>query len=642
MRKGIDFIRRWGLSCFAVIIGGICILVMLITFDASTNDSMERFIHDNMEEMNQAAILSLQYGFTSLVEPLQLQADLFNKMDNPNDEQIMSTLMQFAEENNLKNVAIVTFDGKVYSSARGVADIQKNDKLPNLLKRETVVSQPRIFEDGTLVIDISTPVLINSSKVGKLVISIDNDYISRMFSDNILKGDAALNLMTQDGMVIARISRRFSPLAPNTNIFDFYNQEEIEFVMGSPAILADVMRNNQSAWVEYNFMGSKVCSLFMPFGQNNWYMAIAATDSTLNTQAGIIQENALKLSCGIMLIVILGSFIVVTQRVKEQKRIDALKNTYSIAIKKTNDLFYEADIDNDLFIDYSEQKDKAIWKETPKNYSNALVQIADACTPECKQQLLDNLLPQNIKIKMKEGLSSINFEYKITTDHDTIRWISAMFVPVDDGTGRTKLICMENDITEEILKQENLKKSATLDGLTGIYNRETTKTYINWFLRNEGLGGEHALALVDIDYFKEVNDQLGHIKGDQVLTEIAKMLKTVFRKTDIVGRVGGDEFIVLMKDFGVIELVMAKMKSVLESSDRIYRLEGEEQAVKISASIGIALFEKDGFDFDQLYHSADCAMYESKRQGRGRYTFYSKDLKEVDDRIRGENTDGDQ
>lgn len=630
-KKMFDLFYKWGLSVFSVIFGAVLILFLLISFNRSTDKAMEEFVHNSMEEMNQAAIIALNRGFDNFIVPLQLQADLFNKMDNPTDQEIMATLLRYAEAGNFKNAAIVTYDGKLYSSVRGITEVKKNEEVPNLLKRESVISQPRVFDDGTLVIDISTPVYLGGFKEGKLVISVNSDYIAKMFSDNILKGDAALNLVTQDGTLIARISRRLSPLTPNSNIFDFYNREEVKFIKGTPETLVNDMRYGRAAWIKYDYAGSELCVSYLPFGLNNWYLAIAATDSTVNEQSGIIRKNALMLSGSIMLIVIAASIIVVMQRISEQRRIDALRNTYSIAIKKTNDLFYEADIDNDVFIDYSERKDKAIWKETPKNYSNALVQIADVCAPECKQQFLDTFLPQNIKIKMKEGLSSINFEYKITPDENTVRWLSATFVPVDDGLGGTRLICMENDITEHMLRQESLKRSATLDGLTRIYNRETVRNYINWFFEGEGNDGEHALALIDIDHFKDVNDQLGHFKGDVVLTEFAQLLKKVFRKSDIVGRVGGDEFVVLIKDYSVVELVIAKMKTVLEGFNKEHSLEDDaDKVVRTSASIGIAFYDKDGKDFDTLYQTADLALYESKNQGRNRYTFYSGEAVETD------------
>ena len=587
---------------------------------------MEGFVRSNMDEVNQAAILSLNHNFNAFIDTLEQQAKIFSIMEHPSDRDIMDALVRFAGEESYKNAAIVTFNGKVYSSYRGITQIKGEDALPNLFKRGTIVSQPRMFFDDSLVIDISTPVTINKENIGKLVVSVGSDYIAKMFSNNFFQGDAALNLMTGDGVVISRISIRPSPLKPLSNVFDFYKGEGIEFLENSIDKLSYAMDINDSAWVKYKYNGETVGVSYMPFGINDWYMAIAITESTLYAQSNVVQRSVWLLTLCIMVVVVIVSILVIIQRVEEQKRIDALKNTYSIAIKKTNDLFYEADIDNDMFIDYTEKKDKTIWKEPPKNYSNALIQVANICAPECREQFLETFLPQNIKIKMKEGLSSINFEYKITPDNHTERWLSATFVPVNDGDG-TKLICMENDITEIKLKQESLKKSAIMDGLTGLFNRTTAKDTINWFLKMEGAEGEHALAIIDIDSFKLVNDTLGHLMGDEVLEEFGLSLKKIFRKSDILGRVGGDEFVVFLKNYSVVELVIAKMKEVMKELNREHFLEEDPSTtVSTSASIGVAFYKKDGETFDELYRAADIALYASKNAGRNQYTFYSEEL----------------
>lgn len=621
----------WGMSVCAILLGGFIILSFLIYFNIRTEKTMEGFVRTNMDEINQAAILSLNHNFNAFVDSLEQQAKIFSIMEQPSDRELLDTLVRFAGEEGYKNVAIVTFKGKVYSSYRGITEIEGADIPPNLFKRGTVVSQPRVFFDDSLVIDISTPVTIDKEIIGKLVVSVGSDYLANMFSNNFFQGDAALNLMTGDGIIISRISIRPSPLKPFSSVFDFYRDDDIEFLENSIDKLSYAMDTKDSAWVKYKYKGETVGVSFMPFGINDWYMAIAITESTLYAQSNSVQRSVWLLTLCIMVIVVIVSVLVIIQRVEEQKRIDALKNTYSIAIKKTNDLFYEADIDNDMFIDYTEQKDKTIWKEPPKNYSNALIQVANICAPECREQFLDTFLPQNIKIKMKEGLTSINFEYKITPDEHTERWLSATFVPINDGDG-TKLICMENDITELKLKQENLKKSAIMDGLTGLYNRTTTKDSINWFLKTEGALGEHALAIIDIDSFKLVNDTLGHLMGDKILEEFGASLKKIFRKSDILGRVGGDEFAVFLKDYSMIELVIAKMKEVMMEIDKEHFLEKDPAiTVSTSASIGVSFYNKDGVTFDELYRAADIALYASKNAGRNQYTLYSEELLEKND-----------
>ncbi len=100
-----------------------------------------------------------------------------------------------------------------------------------------------------------------------------------------------------------------------------------------------------------------------------------------------------------------------------------------------------------------------------------------------------------------------------------------------------------------------LKLKAERDTLTGLYNKGTTEKLINDFLNSEEASlGMHAFLIVDIDNFKSVNDNLGHVFGDKVLFEVSKNLKPIFRKDDIVGRIGGDEFIVFLKIFSLLRI----------------------------------------------------------------------------------------
>lgn len=620
--KMVKVMKAWGFSGLAILLGGVVIFVMLTSFNVSTERNMEAFIHENMEEMNEAAIVSFQNNLRGFTNLLEKEAEIFSMMQPLDDESIMSQLTAFAEKEGFKNAAIVTSDGEIYSSFRGITAVAQDEVLPNFSIPETVISQPRIFYDGNLVIDISTPITLNGTTSGKIVVSLDSDYIAGMFSDRMLQGNAALNLMTQDGTVITRVSRRTSKLEPNRNMFDFYQDPEIGFLVSSPEELSAQMSQGQSIWVKYGYQKSSVCAFYMPFGENGWYMAIAATDSALHTQSQVIKKDAWILTFWIMMVVVAASVVVILQRIREQKRMDALKNTYSIAIKKTNDIFYETDIDSQVFVDHSEDKDKSLWKETPKDYQTALDQVADICAPEYRQQFLDTFLPKNIKIQIERGISSIHLEYKIVPDEHTVRWLSATLIPISDGVDGTKLICMENDITESILNQENLKRSATLDELTGLYNKATTGHYIDRFLHQEGSDGEHALVIIDIDHFKSVNDTLGHAIGDDVISDMGRRLRKIFRKSDIVGRVGGDEFIVLMKDYGNIQVVIDKMKETGRAFTREYTREGDQPGtVKTTASIGIALYNKDGKNFSELYRAADIALYRSKEGGRDTYTF---------------------
>ncbi|MDO9574380.1 MAG: GGDEF domain-containing protein, partial [Candidatus Contubernalis sp.] len=135
---------------------------------------------------------------------------------------------------------------------------------------------------------------------------------------------------------------------------------------------------------------------------------------------------------------------------------------------------------------------------------------------------------------------------------------------------------------------------------------------------------KHMLAVmfVDLDMFKLLNDKLGHACGDQLLKDTAQHLKTLVRETDLVSRIGGDEFAVLLTQIG-------DSVDALKVAERInnainYTWAFEEKLYAVTASIGISIYPKDGEDIDSLLSSADTAMYRTKKSGGNNFQFYSK------------------
>lgn len=189
------------------------------------------------------------------------------------------------------------------------------------------------------------------------------------------------------------------------------------------------------------------------------------------------------------------------------------------------------------------------------------------------------------------------------------------------------LLMMVSDNTEQYLEKEkeqkmiaDLKDKATLDSLTGLYNRYYCQVTVMDYLNQEGQDKLSAFLLIDLDNFKLVNDNLGHRVGDQVLIEVGRVLKNHFRETDIVSRFGGDEFVVLMKDIKNADVLDILMKRLLDALDLEF---GDgERVINVRASIGIALTPKDGVDLDRLYEKADKALYQVKNQGKNNYAIY--------------------
>ncbi|MDB5773165.1 MAG: hypothetical protein JWM42_3539 [Burkholderia sp.] len=184
---------------------------------------------------------------------------------------------------------------------------------------------------------------------------------------------------------------------------------------------------------------------------------------------------------------------------------------------------------------------------------------------------------------------------------------------------------LHTEISERKHAEERIRHMAHHDALTELPNRVLLQDRIEQAIAAaERSGAQVAVLFIDLDYFKHINDSLGHQVGDRVLQMVAARLRLCLRKGDSVARLGGDEFVLSLpspKGGADIERVSQK---VLDALDRSFNIDGHD--LHLGCSIGISLYPDDGTDVDALMRAADTAMYHAKENGRGNYQFFTASL----------------
>ncbi|QSI76399.1 EAL domain-containing protein [Niveibacterium microcysteis] len=206
------------------------------------------------------------------------------------------------------------------------------------------------------------------------------------------------------------------------------------------------------------------------------------------------------------------------------------------------------------------------------------------------------------------------------------RWITANAAPVRAADGSVIAgIVVFNDVTLIKEQQQRLAHLAHYDALTRLPNRVLLADRLQMALQQaERSQAMLAVAYLDLDGFKAVNDHLGHEAGDVLLVDVAGRLRGVLRGGDTVARIGGDEFVLLLRDLDDFGECEQALRRVLAEVAAPYRLEGS--VVEISASIGVTVYPADGADPDTLLRHADQAMYVAKQGGRNRYHLFDAEL----------------
>ena len=181
------------------------------------------------------------------------------------------------------------------------------------------------------------------------------------------------------------------------------------------------------------------------------------------------------------------------------------------------------------------------------------------------------------------------------------------------------------DVTEELESRRRIEYLSQHDALTGLPNRTCLREFLDAKL-SASLTADHPLVMlcIDLDRFKPVNDLLGHAAGDQVLNEISRRLSDCIRHGDLVARVGGDEFVLIVTYVDGAEEVETLCRSLIESVERPVLVDGHE--IFVGASIGIAMAPNDACEATELLRYADIALYEAKAAGRGTWRFYAGDM----------------
>lgn len=181
------------------------------------------------------------------------------------------------------------------------------------------------------------------------------------------------------------------------------------------------------------------------------------------------------------------------------------------------------------------------------------------------------------------------------------------------------------------VENETLQNKADTDQLTDLYNKMATERLIKEYIAGEGRNSVSMLFLLDVDNFKKINDTMGHAFGDKVLSQLGHQIRSWFRVNDIVGRIGGDEFMIFIKDVKNPEVIKREGSRIMQFFEGFNV--GEYTRYSPTASVGGAVYPNDAKDFDSLYKAADKAVYKSKKQGKNQVSFYSDLMAEDEEAI---------
>lgn len=308
-------------------------------------------------------------------------------------------------------------------------------------------------------------------------------------------------------------------------------------------------------------------------------------------------------------------YLVSTWDIQEHKKIEEelclQSERYKLLEEINNEISFEYDVKNEIFLIQRKFGDSSKTGRTERHMIHR-DELKELIYAEDLEKILGVI--DQASLKAEEG--AVEYRMNDSKEESEGVWYRTIYKSIVGLNGEVvRMLGRMENITLQKSKQDEIVQKLKKDSLTCVLNKATARTSVEEFLCTEP-EGEHAFFLIDVDNFKNINDTFGHLFGDSVLINVAEKINGLFRSSDIVGRVGGDEFIVFMKHTSQAQ-ARVKAQSICDTVKQEYS--GMEACIEISCSVGVAFYQKGGGDYINLFSQADMAMYRAKKSGKNQY-----------------------
>lgn len=304
--------------------------------------------------------------------------------------------------------------------------------------------------------------------------------------------------------------------------------------------------------------------------------------------------------------------------VKSRHEAELANKRYAVLLEQSEDVIFDYDLLTKEITHSPNFREKFGYPPVRENFPNSVLER-------------EMIHPDDIKNfkefyeRIHSGIRENRDEHRILTSAGHYVWCRVRATTIFNELGKpVKAVGRISDISGQREGAEWLAAKAQTDPLTGLLGASITQAFIEQAI-STAPDKICALFLLDVDGFKAINEQFGKKYGDEVLMRLSELLQSLFRASDIVGRVGGDEFMILLKNCSP-DFAQKKAKEICTSIEKLSAVDG----YAFSGSVGAAMFPVDGDSFDMLGASADCALSEARKAKKNSFCFYENSKQKKD------------
>lgn len=586
--------------------------------------------HQKQEELGKTAKIkaeTIQKKYANMVTSLQALAENVKGLSS-DSEQVVRQMTLLAKAGYFNYVGVSDRLGNAMDSDQHKINIQEREYFQEAISGKISISDVIASQvnEGEEVQVLAVPVWRDSLPQG-IVFGIVNVGTMDKLMENETGSDIYTQIVDSKGNYVTRFQNK-DTLVGNKNVWDDF--AEYEILEGSLEKIKSDVSNQKSDSFRFRKGEEERISFYTPLGLKEYYVFSTINSKYIKTWARKINEEVgfMILEMGFAFLLLLAGLYWFSKQVQEELQTSHTEAVSSeeimrIAIRQSRQIVFEYDI-----------KTKRLWKKA--GIENCL--FSKSVMNRVPESVLEKNLIMDASIndfrEIFERISEedvLEKEIKVKAENK-IQWFKIVIKNIYDQKHRIlNTVGIVEDVTEKKVQEElleegqkekmDLQERAEKDGLTGLYNSATVKMKIQEFLASSRMkDGIHLFVLMDLDNFKQINDTFGHQYGDQVLKEVADVLRKRFRRDDILGRLGGDEFTALLLNATSFEVMEPVFRELCNELKKTYTKDGK--SVTISASFGIAEAPKYGTAFGELYEKSDLMLYKVKESTKNGYQAY--------------------
>lgn len=599
----------------------------VLTFIGGTlNDfysSIQRRVYDlqieSMKNLSMQGSAVIEKNMEGLVNTLYGLAENLDQEDLTGEAN-MNMLQTFLGERDwsFQRLAIADAQGNAFVTGQdslNISDRQFFIRCMNMKKESIEIRNSELVNKRVCLIGV--PIMPDHEEPVGVLYGIMEMGVFNIYSNTLMENETQyIQIIEPDGDYI--VKEETSVLGDQENLFD--GLASVDSSVSVDEIKESLYNENQ-VFTEISNGTARETVYFTPLSINNWcVVTVMNAEEVLDSMKFILGNDVYYMIIQVIVVVLLLCLLILfyswqdNRRMREyNERLVFDENIFKIASEKTGFaiMSYSVNTKELRFInnELRSLRFPRLIENAPKNFFKYIPE-----DEELERQI--TAIFENMETETGKREVSVIFRKDGKDIHIRVQLTSLT------GTNGELRQCV--GVIEDVTEQKRLRDKADRDSLTGLYNRAKAAEIIENSLKGVKPrdGCVHAFLIMDLDNFKVLNDTLGHQVGDRALQDVAKILRQHFREYDIVGRLGGDEFLVFLKDIPK-DVINRNINSLLKKLTLMYDDRG--RYVQITASAGLALVSGGDCEFKELYRKADKALYEVKQKEKNNFKIYGQE-----------------